>query len=53
MTWPGIEPWSPGPLVNTLLIRPINVAQLAEAKVYTNCIELLDHLTVCKQMTDV
>ena len=23
MTWPGIEPQSPGPLANTLLIRPI------------------------------
>ena len=23
ITRPGIEPWSPGPLVNTLLIRPI------------------------------
>ena len=22
MTQPGIEPWSPGPLANTLLIRP-------------------------------
>ena len=22
MAWPGIEPWSPGPLVNTLCIRP-------------------------------
>ena len=22
MTWPGIEPWSPGPLANTLLIWP-------------------------------
>ena len=23
MTQPGIEPWSPGPLANTLLIRPM------------------------------
>ena len=23
MTWPGMEPWSPGPLANTLLIRPV------------------------------
>ena len=23
MTWPGIEPWSSGPLANTLLIRPM------------------------------
>ena len=25
MTRPGIEPWSPGPLANTLLIRPIQL----------------------------
>ena len=25
MTQPGIEPRSPGPLANTLLIRPMNV----------------------------
>ena len=23
MTLPGIEPWSPGPLANTLLIKPM------------------------------
>ena len=23
MTWPVVEPWSPGPLSNTLLIRPM------------------------------
>ena len=23
MTWPGVEPWSPRPLANTLLIRPM------------------------------
>ena len=28
MTRPGIEPWSPGPLANTLLIRPM--AQLGK-----------------------
>ena len=24
MTQPGIKPWSPGPLANTILIRPRN-----------------------------
>ena len=24
MTWPGIKPWSPRPLANTLLIRPMD-----------------------------
>ena len=30
MTWPGTEPWSPGPLVNTLLIKPIRKRKWAD-----------------------
>ena len=37
MTRPGIEPWSPGPLANTLLIRPM-------AYYYTDVLILLQIL---------
>ena len=36
MTLPGIEPRSPGPLVNTLLIRPMNQAIGLMSRVFTN-----------------
>ena len=32
MTRPGTEPWSPGPLPNTLLIRPIIRIRYSPAK---------------------
>ena len=54
MIRPGIEFRSPGPLANSLLIRP-----MAQSANYDFClielfeIELFDHLDVFYQMTDV
>ena len=38
MTWPGIEPWSPQPLVNTLAIIFQNKFYLEMLKMITNCL---------------
>ena len=38
-TWPGIEPQSPGPLVNTLLIRPMAHIYIYIYKVYLATVE--------------
>ena len=52
MTQPGIEPQSPGPLVNTLLIRPMAWSRVMIGNIYYAIynVTLLELICICQKV---
>ena len=46
MTWPGIEPWSPGPLANTLPTRNTIKSKVIAARLEEKLFKWKEHFKI-------